>query len=56
MSQINVNTINSAGDPSISISVPFRYSSSVATGGRIVPRFEELENVKLGEAKFVKEI
>jgi hypothetical protein len=33
MSQINVNTINSAGDPSISISVPFRYSSSVATGG-----------------------
>jgi len=29
---------------------------AVATGGRIVPRFEELENVKLGEAKFVREI
>ncbi|EGR32682.1 hypothetical protein IMG5_074360 [Ichthyophthirius multifiliis] len=29
---------------------------AVATGGRIVPRFEELENVKLGEAKMVREI
>lgn len=29
---------------------------AVATGGRIVPRFEELSNEKLGEAKLVREI
>lgn len=29
---------------------------AVATGARIVPRFEEIENAKLGEAKTIKEI
>lgn len=29
---------------------------AVATGGRIIPRFEEIEGAKLGEAKKVREI
>lgn len=29
---------------------------AVATGGRIIPRFEEISNAKLGEAKCIKEI
>jgi len=29
---------------------------AVATGGRIIPRFEEITNAKLGEAKCIKEI
>jgi len=29
---------------------------ALATGGRIIPRFEEIQTSKLGEAKCVREI